>query len=384
MSTASHPIPRRGFWFHLAGILSSMSPARLGLWLLVVLPTLITVLYQLLIAAPIFVSESAFTVRLERPQLGGDVGMVIPGLFTQSGQQDQLTVNRFIQSRGMVEALGKQTDLKTIYGSGKADFVAALDRDVTKEEMVDYFRRMVVVEYDERAVISTLHIKAFSAEEAQALNTAVLEQAEWFVNAMSAKIRSDSIAFAQEQVAVAERELAEANDNMTAFRESNRNFDPAQAAGGAGSLILGLQSKLAEKRAELDVARGSMTAQNPRLRQLSREVAALERQVTQQTAVLTGGKPDTLSRQIADYTAVALKQEFATKRYGLSLAGLEAAQAEAGRKSIYLTRVIEPSLPDVAVEPRRWYNIASVFFLSLAGYGLLLLVAASIGDHIRK
>lgn len=376
--------PPSGFWNGLAAITRIFSPLKAGLWLCVIIPTLVTLLYQGLIASDIYVSESAFSVRSEQAQAASMLGSLLPGAGATSAQQDQLTVNTFIRSRGMIDMLLAQTDLKAVYRNSNADWFARLPDDVTQEELVHYYRAMVTILYDERALISELEVRAFTADEAQALNEAILEQSELFVNNLSAKIRADSITFAREQVTIAEQELAQANATLSSFREKNRNFDPAASSAGTTGLIQALEGKLAEKRAERDAASGVMTARNAQMRNLNLEIAALQRQIAAQTATLTAGKPGSMTRQIEDYASAALKQEFAAKRYGMALAALEAAQAEAGRKSIYLTRVVPPSLPDEAVEPRRLYRIASVFFLSLAGYGLLLLIAASVRDHIRR
>lgn len=377
------PAPSRA-WSALAILLSLLSPKKGGLLLFVVLPTAITILYQGIIASDIYVSESAFSVRGGQNQAASSIEMLLVNAGLQTTQQDQFTVNTYIQSRAMVETLMKDSELTTIYRSPKADRFARLAEKVTLEQLTEYFRKMNTITYDERAVISTLQVRAFTAVEAQALNKAILAHAEAFVNTLSDKMRRDAIAFAEDQLKVAEDELAQANTAMSSFREKHRNFDPAAMSAGTTGLIQSLQSALAEKRAEREAARGVMTASNPHIRQLDREIAALERQVGTQTTSLTGNAPASMTKQMEEYASVALKQQFAGKRYGLTLAALEAAQAEAGRQTLYLSEVVSPSMPDEAIEPRRLYRIATVFFLSLTLYGLMLLIAASVQDHIRK
>ncbi len=372
------------FWRFLTWLVMLFAPLRGGLLLCVAVPTLLATLYQGLIASDIYVSESAFSIRQEK-STGGltELGMAIPAL-QGAGQQDLLTVNTYILSRSMVDELDKKLDLQAIYRHADADRLARLKIDANQEELLNYYRSRVLIHYDERAQISTLNVQAFTSEDAKLLNETILELAETFVNQLSAAMREDSISFARSQVTMAEKEMISANKALSGFREENRNFDPALASQGVGSLLLGLETKIAEKRAELDAARGTMTSRNQNLRNLEREVAALERQVTSQNRRLTGGTSDTLGRQLENFTSVSLLQDFAVKRYGLALVSLEAAQAEAARKNIYLARIVAPSLPDIATEPRRFYRVMSVFFLTLAGYAMLLLIAASIGDHIRK
>lgn len=384
----SHDIHDKAHWSWtlLVALARFFSPMRAGLLLFVVVPTALAIGYYGFIASDIYVSESAFSVRSDKASAQPtDSGTLLPALLASATtSSDQLVVNSFIISRGAVEALQGVLDMPAIYRNSLADKYARLSDDATREEIVEYYQDMVTLLYEEHSMITTLKARAFSAEEAQKLNNALLEQAESFVNRLSEQMRNDSMAFAAKQAKAAEKDLMAASKALTAFREANSNFDPTLSSQGAVALVQTLRNQLTERLVKRDALQGVMTAKNPQIIALNREIESIEQQVKQEEAKLVSAQPNALSKQLEDYSSLVLNHEFATKRYGLSLAALEVAQADAGRKQIYLTRVVSPSLPQEAAEPRRIYRVFSVFFLSALAYSMLLLVALSIADHIRR
>ena len=66
----------------------------------------------------------------------------------------------------------------------------------------------------------------------------------------------------------------------------------------------------------------------------------------------------------------------------LVLAPEASARSEALRKQLYLERLVQPNLPDKAVEPRRIRSVLMVFVLGLVAWGVISLLVASIREHI--
>ncbi len=384
--TISAPTQPSVSWRMFAALVTLFSPRRLGLLLWVVLPTVVALLYYGLIAADRYVATSAFTVRNEQSAgallMGAEIGLGSLGFG--SGNNDQLAVNTYIRSHAILAPLEEKIGLRALFRSDKADGWSRLAENATQEELLAYYRERVNIVYDERARITTLSVAAFTPEQAQQLNAAILEAAEQYVNQLAIAMQEDSIAFARREVKDAEAELLESSRELNRFRQQQGDFDPAKRGEGIAGIVQQLEGAIAAKRAQLEAARGTMTAQNPYIRNLTREIAALERQTARYGDKLLTTDPDTNVARLDEYSGLVLLQEFATKRYQLALSALETTQAEASRKHVYLNPVVPPNLPQEATEPKRLYTIFSVFFLSFAAYTLLLLLAASVHDHIRK
>jgi len=60
---------------------------------------------------------------------------------------------------------------------------------------------------------------------------------------------------------------------------------------------------------------------------------------------------------------VAIERDFAEKQVAAAMAFLENARNEAQRQQLYLERIVQPNLPDYALEPRRLRSVVVVFVL---------------------
>ena len=64
-----------------------------------------------------------------------------------------------------------------------------------------------------------------------------------------------------------------------------------------------------------------------------------------------------------------------------AMSTLEQARNEAQRKQLYLERIVQPNLPDQAMEPRRLRNILAVFLIGLITWGVSAMLVAGIREH---
>ena len=64
------------------------------------------------------------------------------------------------------------------------------------------------------------------------------------------------------------------------------------------------------------------------------------------------------------------------------MTALETARLDAQRKQLYLERLVQPSLPDESMEPRRVRSVFTVFLLGLVAWGVLSLILAGVREHV--
>jgi capsule polysaccharide export protein KpsE/RkpR len=106
---------------------------------------------------------------------------------------------------------------------------------------------------------------------------------------------------------------------------------------------------------------------------LTREIAAALGQVT--------GASSSLSATAVRYQRLQLEREFAEKRLTAALTSLQEARNEARRQQAYVERIVQPSLPDEAQQPRRLRGILATFVLGLVAFGVLTMLLAGIREH---
>ena len=88
-----------------------------------------------------------------------------------------------------------------------------------------------------------------------------------------------------------------------------------------------------------------------------------------------------LSAKDAQYQLLVLDREFAKDQLASTMASLQLARDQAQRQDLYLEVVSQPHLPDVAMEPRRIYNIVTVLSLSLLIWAIWSLFIAGVKEH---
>lgn len=359
---------------------------RFGLQLLlwVGLPTLVAGIYYGAFASDRFESVSTFTVQgVDAPH--STIEGMLGTITGSSAGKDTLVVRDFILSREMLGQLTTSHGFVEHYVDRKLDFFSRLSASSSSEDRFEYYLRYVDVEHDSQSNVLTLRVQAFSAEKAHSIASAILTISERMVNELSARARTDAIAFAKAEVDDAQKRLAEARRAVLVLQASGQQINPLEAASSLASLRGQLESDLARARAELRAAEALMQAQAPQVVSLRDRVRALDQEVRAQTRRMVGQDVDDrgVTADIARFEPAMFDKEFAERRLTAALGAVQAAHVEAARQQRYLVTIARPSTPDRATHPERVLDTFVTFLVAalLAGIGALLL--ASVREHAR-
>ena len=128
-------------------------------------------------------------------------------------------------------------------------------------------------------------------------------------------------------------------------------------------------------------------ARNNTIGYAQKDVEEAQSHVKQASAKMTDEAAKVASRDIAlsakdaQYQLLVLDREFAKDQLASTMASLQLARDQAQRQDLYLEVVSQPHLPDVAMEPRRIYNIVTVLSLSLLIWAIWSLFIAGVKEH---
>jgi capsular polysaccharide transport system permease protein len=125
----------------------------------------------------------------------------------------------------------------------------------------------------------------------------------------------------------------------------------------------------------------SLSPENPQIPVLNKRVQVLQREMDNEMAKVAGSGGNTLTNKAADFERLVLERAFADRQLASAMASLETARNEARRKQLYLERVVQPNVPDRAVEPRRLRSIATTLVLGVIIWGIAALLLAGIREH---
>ncbi|MCF2514385.1 hypothetical protein LVY65_04795 [Sphingomonas sp. G124] len=348
----------------------------------VVLPTFIATVYFGFLASDVYISQSQFVVRSPDKPAASGLGILLKSVgFSNAGDEIFITQD-YVKSRDALKALNEQGQVEKAFGSPSVsiwDRFNPLGLDQSFEDLYDYYGRKIDVEHNTTSSITTLTVKAFRAQDAQRMNERLLELAEGLVNRLNNRGEVDLLGYAQREAREAEVEARRASQALAAFRNTQGIVDPERQATVQLQLVSKLQDEVIGARLQLQQLQ-ALAPENPQIPLLRTRIAGLSRQIDSELGRAAGGNRS-LSASAVRYQRLALDREWADKRLAGAMASLQEARNEARRKQAYVERIVQPNLPDEALEPRRLRGILATLVLGLIAFGILSLLLAGVREH---
>ena len=352
--------------------------------LTVALPTLIATAYYGFIASDVYVSVSKFIIHSpqQTAQTGGLLGEFLAGTGNSRTQNAAYAVKAYVRSRDALHELNAKLGLRKVFGSHAIDILnrfPGLRRDDSFEEFYRYFGEHVGITYDPESSISVLTVSAYTPRSAYDINNLLLTLSQQLVNNLNDRSRKDTIRYAERDVRAAEKKATQASLALLAYRSKHAVFAPNKQAAIELEGIARLQAELITTDAELAQLK-QLSPSNPQIPGLRSRAETLRTAIAGQASKVTGAN-GSLSARAPEFEQLALQSTIADKELGATLAELDAARRDAERQQLYLERLVQPSLPDDSLLPRRFRSIFTVFIVGLILWGVLSLILASIREH---
>jgi capsular polysaccharide transport system permease protein len=351
--------------------------------LTVLAPTCAAILYYGFFASDVFISESRFLVRSPQHQMqGGFVGEILQGSGLTHSLDDAYSVHDYILSRDALREIDANLGVRKAFTSRQVDPLnrfPGLVWDASFEEFYRYYGKHVGVEYDPSSSISTLTVRAFTAQDAEAINDQLLQMSERLVNTLNERSRQDLIRYAADEVKLATDKATAAAVALFEYRSKHEVFEPDKQAAIQLESVAKIQEELITTEAQLAQVQ-KLSPNNPQIAGLETRGDTLRHAIASEAAKVTSAN-GSFSARAPNFERLTVESVFADKQLGVALADLESARSEALRQQLYLERLVQPSLPDKAMEPRRIRSVFTVLLLGLITWGVASLVIAAIREH---
>lgn len=362
-----------------------------GFMLFVVLPATAFTAYMFFWASDQYHSKTAFAVRSSNPVAATEILGMVMGGAGESTSSDSYIVADYLQSQAILQDLPDDIDLQEIFNRESSDFLFSMGSDLPVEDRLSYWNDMVDVSYDATSAVLEVEVRTFRPEDSVAIAKAILKRSEALVNQLSEANRRETVRFAEESVARAEARLKAIRKQMLAYRNETQEVSPEENARLAAEMIAELDQKRAGRVAEKKTLMSYLDEDSPRIRLLDQQIAALEGEISNARERLGvgvspqgnvgGGSRTALSFRLADYSELALEEEFAQQLYVTSLASLEKARQEADSKHLYLATFIEPTLSEDAQYPSRILYSLAAFLLLGGAWSVVVLMYYNVRDR---
>lgn len=351
--------------------------------LTVLLPVTISIVYYGFLASDLYVSQSKFVVRSpEKPTGTALTGLLKSAGFANAGDEIY-AAKEFVASRDALKQLDINGVVRKSYGAKSISMFDRFDPfgfDGTFENLYLYYSKKVSIEYDTASSVTMLTVRAYSPLDAQRFNENLLAMAEATVNRLNERGRADLIRFAQREVNEAQTTARSSALALSAYRNQRGVVDPEKQAVVQLQMISKLQDELIATRTELAQLH-EFANRNPMVPVLNARAASLKEQMDEELGKVAGNR-GSLSSSAAEYQRLLIASQFADKQMTAAMASLEDAQNEARRKQAYVERIVQPNLPDEALEPRRLRSILATIALGLIVWGVASMLFASVKEHM--
>lgn len=354
--------------------------AKFGSFAIVILASILLVFYYVVVASPRYVSEAQFVVKEAGGQDSSLLGLSGLGGISP-GMRDALILQTFLQSREMATALDEAVSLKSHYERSDWDSLSKLSSNSTMEDYVEYYQNHVQVIHDQLSDVLKIEVQTFDADYSLTVTQALLKISEKFINDLGAKMASEQMSYAQEEV---ERSYSILNKNQSElidFQDKFKLYSPEQQSGALLTAINGIESAIITEETELKSLLAFMRKDAPEVKAKQIRVTALREQLVQEKKRLTSDDQQSLNKINNNYQEIKLNTELAADLYKSALAGLEVVRAEAYRKLKHLLVIEYPALAQEDKYPRRIHSILTWFIVLLLGYLIGRLILSIVKEH---
>jgi capsular polysaccharide transport system permease protein len=351
--------------------------------LCVIVPTISYSWYLWTRAADQYESNVGFGSRTEEAPSTFDFLGALGG-STQSGSKDMDILNQFIISQELVAKLDAELDLKTVWSKAGNDPLNAFNSDGTIEDLVDYWQRMVLINYDNGTGLMNLRIFAFDPLDAQRIAKGVLDESTNIINVLSKTAQDDTTRYSKEALAATEQKLTEARLAVLDFQVKNNIVDPSNVVASQLSVVSTLNQQLASAQIDLDMMAGTVPETDSRLAQLKRRLDVIRNRIEEEQAKV-GATSDSSSpgfaKLMADFEKLKVEQDFAQQAYLSALAAHDQALTDAQHKTRYLATYVAPTLAEAPTAPNRPLTAALTALIGFLLWSVLVLTYYALRDR---
>jgi capsular polysaccharide transport system permease protein len=343
------------------------------------LPAVLAAVYFYSIATPFYATKTEFVIQQADPSsgAGGGLSSLMRG-SPMGNTTDSVTVQGYLQSQEAMARLDRDNGFRQHYSDPKIDRLQRLPADASNTQAYKKYRKNVKISYDPTEGIIKMEVIAADPQVAVDISKSLISYAEEQVDQLTARLRADQMAGAEESYLLAEKNLAEANERVVQLQEKYKVLSSEVEVSLITSQISALDAQLTQDRLSLAQMESNETPNLARMDPLIRRITTLEGEIATLRARLTEGSADGQSLARVQSELLIAQADVETRRLllGQSLQATEMARTAANRQTRYLSISVNPIAADEAAYPRAFENTLVVLLIFLGLYLMLSMTAA--------
>lgn len=317
--------------------------------LILLFPLVVLTSYFYLIGRDRYFVRSDIVVRRSNDttpsQLGGLGALLSQG--NQLSLEDARFLRIYLESPQVLDDLEGKIDFKKEYAKKGFDIFSGISPNAPREKTYTLFRKQISTTLDESSGILRIRTLGFAPEVSKKLNEFLIQKAGQFVNKMNQDVYKEQLQFAEKEVQKNAARYEQAAKNLSTYQKSQKIISAEQEATSASKVIGLLESKLAEKKVELAIARESFVSDTaPEIKSLESAVAGLETQISNERRSRVQSDGLNLPDEAFALAKLQARLKFNGELYKSSLALAEKLRVDSLQRQRFLSVITEPSLPE--------------------------------------
>lgn len=334
----------------------------------VLVPTAFACYYFYVLATPMYSVRSEFIILQSISKASNTPWS---GLFSGSAlatSPDSIAVQGYLTSREAMERLDNSNGFRLHFQSPNIDFVQRLATDATLEAAYRFYKKHVLVAFDEVDQVIRLEVIAADPEVAKEWSLQLINYAEGQVNQLTKRLRDDQMRDAQASYDAAHKDLISAELYLTGLQKKFKVISSEAEIEQIVAQIKALEAQISDDR--LAVAQLEANVEpSVRVKPIKRRIATLEEEVAALRSRLTSGSQDASSMAEIQGELLVAQAGLQTRQIlvAKTLQALEAARVSANRQARYLSVSVSPIAPDQPSYPRPIIStiMSMLFFLGV-------------------
>jgi capsular polysaccharide transport system permease protein len=345
----------------------------------VLLPTILAGYYYFAVATPLYATNASLRIdQSGSPASGGGLGGLLSGTGLATSQ-DAVGVQDYLASMQAMLRLEEDMGFETYFTGPEIDPLLRLPTDPTNEQAYKLYKRLVSIGYDPTEGVIRLEVQSPSPEVSVAFSERLISYAEEQADSLTQKMRQDQMSGAFEALDDAEGKMMTAQNRVLDLQEQLGVLDPQSETASLMGQISTFETQLAEKQLALQQLLDNAQPNAARVAGAEGDIARLETLIASLRSQMTDadGGERSLARISGELRMAEVDLETRTMMMQEALRQVETARIEANRQVTYLSRIVDPVLPQEASYPRAFENTL-LAFLVLSGIYLMVSITASI------
>ena len=352
--------------------------------ILVIMPTLLYLFYNLVIASPMYISEAKFAVRNISTSTGGvDFATQLFNVPTTSSQEAKI-VEDYLKSPDILFAIDKDTHALSHYKNSDFDIISRLDSNPTLDDIVSFWHSVSLVKVNKDSNVITFQAKAYDSNMANEIVSNALAQCEKLINSMNERAREDALALAQREVDASKLNFDNAQNALKEFRNEHKDLDLKTTAEGIQTLIIELEGQATAIRTQISESLAYMHEDAPAIKALRSKLLGVEKQleIERQKVTALSASGQSINTLAGLYESLTIDVEFARKQLEFAMASLEKAKIDIMSQNLYVVEIAKPSLPDESLYPKPFLFALYLFIALNLTLAIVSVITAAIKEHL--